>query len=112
MAVEKTMGELIRAAVLPIVPVCDPVTYDGDAKEYCTYNMTEIPVHFGDNAPEAIRYLVQVHWFLPVGTDPTAKKRRLKRALAEIGTYPEVENASDLKGQHFVFEFEAVDGDV
>lgn len=108
-----TINERIREAVLPIVPVCVPDLYDGEAQEYCTFNYTEIPDGHGDNRPHAIRYLVQLHYFLPPGETPLQKKRELCRALLEADmTYPTVENASDELSQHYVIECEAVDGGV
>lgn len=102
----------LRAAVLPIVPICKPNQYDGNALEYCVFSYTEMPACFGDNAPGAIRYLIQLHWFLPTGVRVAAKKQQLRRALASIDcTYPSVENVSDGDGQHYVFECEYVGGD-
>ena len=51
-----------------------------------------------------------VHWFLPAGINPEEKLTQISRALAQLGTYPTVEDASDLTGQHFVFEMQAADG--
>lgn len=108
-----TINERIRAAVEPIVPVCVPDLYDGEAQEYCTFQYSQIPMAHGDNAPHAIRYLVQLHYFLPTGESPMRKRRELCRALlAADMTYPTVENASDETGQHYVIECEAVDGEV
>lgn len=107
-----TLDSKIRAAVEPYVPVCVPDYYTGDAEEYCTYNYNEIPDVFGDNAPSAVRYLVQVHWYLPLKRRPQPKKRQLGRALGRIqrlATWPTVENVSDDAGQHYVYEFQAVD---
>ena len=107
------IDEQIVAAVTPVVAECVPDHYTGDALEYCTYNFDELPVAHGDNQPHAIRYLVQLHWYLPLGRRPLTTKRALRRAILAAGfTYPSVENASDELGQHFVFEFEAVDGEV
>ena len=107
------LGEIIRAAIVPIVSICDPAIYTGDAAEYTTYSFTELPDNYGDDAPGAMRYLVQVHWFLPAGINPEGKKRRIKQALFAAGmTYPEVENASELDVQHFIFECEATDGNI
>lgn len=105
------LDDKIRAAVEPLVPVCVPDLYTGDAEEYCTYNYNEIPAAFGNNRPHAVRYLVQVHWFLPLKKRPHPKKRKLVRALGGIqaATWPTVVNASDELGQHFVYEFEAVE---
>lgn len=104
----------IRAAVKPLVGVCVPDLYTGDAGEYCTFNFNELPAGFGDNVPHVIRYLVQVHWFLPLKKRPQPTKKALRRALMAVRgfTAPEIINASDEMGQHYVFEFEAVDGDV
>ncbi len=109
------LDDKIRAAVEPLVPVCVPNFYTGDETEYCTYNYNEIPDGFGDNVPHAVRYLVQVHWFLPLKNRPQPKKRQLCRALGGASprwTYPTIVNATDELGQHYVYEFEAVDGDV
>lgn len=105
------LEERIRAAVLPIVPVCEPNVDPGEAEEYCTFNFDEQPEMSGDDAPQAIRYLCQLHYFLPKGRRPTATKKDLCRALLAAGfTYPAVVNASDDVSQHYVFEFQDVVG--
>lgn len=108
------LDDKIRAAVEPLVPVCVPDFYTGDAEEYATYNYTEIPEGFGDNLPHLVRYLVQVHWFLPLKRRPHPKKKALRRALmtAEGFSAPKIINANDADGQHYVYEFKAVDGEV
>ena len=108
-----SLNTVIRAAITPIVTECVPDQYGGTATEYCTFNYSEIPDAFGDESPGAIRYLVQLHYFLPTGTNPYAKKKQLKNALLSAGfTYPSVTNASDADGQHYVLEAEYCDGDV
>src|SRR5574344_792910 len=103
----------IRSAVSPIVPECVPDQYGGTATAYCTFNYSELPDSFGDESPGAIRYLVQLHYFLPTGANPYAKKKQLKNALLNAGfTYPSVANASDSDGQHYALECEYSDGDV
>jgi hypothetical protein len=109
----------IRTALTPIVPIVKPIVYAGTELEYIVFNYTELPALHADNRPHAIRYLVQLHWFAPwrtesgVAINPNVKKKQIKQALANADfTYPRVINASDDEGQHFVFEFEAVDGDV
>lgn len=107
------VSERLRAAVLSVVAVCVPDFYDGDEAVYCTYNITENPEGFGDNTPHLIRHMAQLHLFLPLKQDSRATRRGLCRSLAAAGfTYPSVTNASDADGQHYVFEFEDVDGDV
>lgn len=109
------IDDRIRAAVEPLVAVCVPDLYTGDEQEYCTYNYNEIPAAFGDSRPHAVRYLVQVHWFLPLKRRPYPKKKALCRALGTMQgcqTWPTIVNANDELGQHYVYEFEAVSGDV
>ncbi len=107
-----SMEEKLRAAVAPLVAELEPDFYTGESEEYCTWNATEIPAGHGDNAPHATRYLVQLHWFLPLKRRPNPKKKQLKQALAAVRGFaaPTVVNASDKIGQHYVFEFEAVEG--
>lgn len=108
------IDERIRAAVLPVVPICEPGFYDGEATTYCTFNMNEIPTAHGDDAPKLIRYLIQLHFFAPGGRRPPTTRetrRALCRAVLAAGfTYPEVTNASEKEWQHYVLEFEGVDG--
>lgn len=111
-----TLGERIEAAVTPIVPICVPKQYGGDATEYCTYNYTETPDMFGDDEPEATVCLVQVHWLFPwmpnVSESDTVrdKKRRLRLALAEVfETWPTITPAGDGEWEHYVFEGQAIE---
>lgn len=109
------LDDKIRAAVEPLVPMCVPGLYTGEAEEYCTFNYTEIPGAFGDSRPHVIRYLVQVNWFLPLKRRPKPKKEQLRRALGTMQrcvTWPTIEDASDELGQHYVYEFQAVDTEV
>lgn len=108
------LDDRIKAAVEPLVPVCVPDLYTGDEEEYCTYNYNETLSMFGDNRPRMVRYLIQVHWFLPLKRRPQPKKRALRHALGSISlaTFPIIEDASDEIGQHYVYEFEAVDQEV
>ncbi len=108
-----TINQAIIAAVTPIVPVCVPDFYTGTETTYCTFGYMESPQEFGEEMPSAMVYLAQLHFHCPLGCNPTATKKALKRALATGDfTYPTVTDASDLDGFHFVFEFEYVDGDV
>lgn len=108
-----SMETRIREAVTPHVPECVAIAYTGDAPVYCTYNMTEMPDGFGNNKARAIRYLVQLHLFLPFRQDPSRLKIDIRRAIVGARfTTPAITNASDGEGQHYVFEFEGVDGEV
>ena len=61
------------------------------------------------NRPRARRWLLQLHYFCPLGYDSVATRVKLCRALHSAGfTYPSEENASDRDGQHYVLEFEGL----
>lgn len=88
-----------------------PNAYTGGLLEYAVWNYSEIPTVFADRAPHAARYLIQVHHYLPHKINPNTIKRQLQRALFAAGcTWPNVVNASDADGQHYVFECEWCDG--
>ena len=113
-----SINEAIKASIEPLVSICVPDVYapepqEPSATEYATFNYTEIGADFGDDTANAVRYLLQLHWFLPSGVNPIDKKKQIKKALLQMGgTYPEVFNASDQDGQHWIFECEYADGDV
>lgn len=106
------IDDIIKKVVTPIVPICVPHRYTGDEATYAVYRYTEIPINYGDDLPHAVRYLVQLHLYLPLNVAPHAIKRRLRRAIAAVEdfTAPQIVDASDDQGQHYSFEFEAVDG--
>lgn len=108
-----TIDEALKSTLSQFVPELAPNQYTGKALEYIVWNYNILPVVFADSEPEASHYLVQVHWFLPHGVNPTIKRTQIRRALkAADFTYPSVVNASDNDGQHYVFECEYADGDV
>lgn len=109
-----SMDSLVRAALLPIVPIVQPQQYDGEALEYITYVCTTLPELPAEGRPAALRYLLQISWYLPHGVNPNEKKRQIAEELWAAGlTYPSVTDASDEEGQHYVFECEgAEDGHV
>ena len=107
------MDDIIKNAVTPVEPICVPNVYAGESEEYCVYNYTEIPENFGDDAPQAKRYLVQLHWFYPfvqgISATPEkkTKRRALQQALFDAGTtWPSVTPAGDSSLEHYVFECE------
>ena len=100
-----SIDKAIRAAVTPVVPICVPHLYAGSATEYCTFNYTRYPAEFSDNAPSALGYSIQVHYFLPLNDNPNAKLNRLANALFAVGfDYPQIVDATDEVGQHYVLE--------
>lgn len=98
--------------MLPIVPVCEPDFYEGEAPIYTTFNMTELPTAHGDDRPRLMRYLIQLHLFGPGYPKPVSLRQLrwdLCRAVLAAGfTAPEITNASERKVQHYVLEFEGV----
>ncbi len=101
------LDEEIRGAVLPIVPICEPVRYDGSEEEYCFFSYDERGGAFGDDTADVLLYDLTLHWHLPRGVNPNSKKRRLRHALEDIGfTSPVIINASEGDDQHFIFECE------
>lgn len=84
----------------------------GEAVEYCTFNYNELAAAFGDNRAHAMRALVQVHYLAPLKANTVATRRALWQALATVDAFtaPDIENASDQTGQHYVYEFEAIGG--
>lgn len=112
-----TLNEKIIAAVTPIVAECVPdllVTEPGETppEEYCTFNFSRYADALGDNSAHAMRALVQVHYLAPLRANTAATRRRLWAALADVDAFtaPDITNASDQTGQHYVFEFEALGG--
>lgn len=110
-----TLNERIIAVVTPIVPVCVPdllVTEAGETppEEYCTFNFPLEPEALADDTAQLLRALVQVHYFAPLKANTVATRRKLWQALAAVDAFtaPDITNATDQTGQHYVFEFEAV----
>lgn len=108
----KQLDKRIAEAVTPFVPELAPGRYTGNADEYCTWNAEELPEAFGDGRAKRVRYLVQVHWFLPLKRRPYDKKTALRRALMNTPgfTAPTIVPDVDGDGQHYIFEFEALGG--
>ena len=106
-----TVNEVLRNAVLPLVSVCEPEDYGGDATEYCTFQYNDQPDVFADGLPGVIVHQVLLNWYLPKGVNPLEKKRQLCRALSDAGfTYPYVTNLSDSVSQRYLFECEYAGG--
>lgn len=88
-----------------------PNVYTGPLLHYVVWNYDEIPAVFAERAPNASRYLVQVHFYLPHKESPTEAIQALRRALFNRQfTWPSLTDASDGDGQHYVLECQYVDG--
>ena len=84
-----SINETIIKAVAPIVPVCVPDVYRPDAGEtpaevYCVFNYTESPDVFGDDEPQAIRYLIHLYLYFLLGHTSILLKRQLRRAMLAL----------------------------
>lgn len=107
-----TLNQKIIAVVRPIVGVCVPDSYEaGEQDIYSTFNYTELPDGMADNAPHALLCSVQVHLYLPRDYNSISMRADLRRAICftEGFSAPSVTNASDSDGQHFVYEFQALE---
>ena len=88
------------------VPI-QPNGYTGTDLEYISYVYSEIGALFADSKPHAIRYVLDVHWYLPHGKDPERGKDSIRNLLLAAGsTWPSIINATDEEGQHYVFTCE------
>lgn len=111
-----TINERIKAAVEPIVPVCEPDMYGGDEEQYCTFNYNVRGDLFSDDAPSYDIFMVQVHLFAPYKKNTVGTRKAIKQALFSGGfTWPTEmdagsEYSSEKVGQHIVFECETVEG--
>lgn len=106
-----TVNQALRAAILPLVPVCEPDDYNGSEPEYCTFVYDDQPDVFAEGFPDVIVHPVILNWYLPRGMDPITKKQQICRALCDAGfTYPYVTNVSDSVSQRYTFECDFAGG--
>lgn len=112
-----TLNEQIIAAVTPVVPVCVPDLLITEASEtppdeYCTFRYDDLADALGDDSAHVMRALVQVHYLAPLRANTVETRRKLWAALAAVDAFtaPDITNASDQTGQHYVLEFEALEG--
>lgn len=100
----------IRAALAPLKIPVEPNEYEGTALEYISYVYQELGAIHAESKPNAIRYILDVHWYLPRGKNPEDGKNRIRHLLKAAGaTWSNIVNASDKEGQHYVFECEMAD---
>lgn len=100
-----TLNERLRRALeplgLPVVPGVDARRRE----RVITFQYNLVPCQFTDNRPGFYLALVQVHLLLPLPENALALRREIVSALAVEGfTWPEVTDAGDGSGQHWVFE--------
>ena len=106
-----TIDERIQTMLTGIEDVIAPNVYTGPETEYLVYSYFTGGAVYAERRPRALVYSVMVHLFLPQGKSPTEKKNDVCEAIfAAGGTWPNITNASDGEGQHYVFEFELAAG--
>jgi hypothetical protein len=100
-----TINKMLLSALSGIAPTY-PDLYEGGNTTYITFNYDTIPSGFGDNEPELELYLIQVHFFCPLGVDSISSCNEIKRKISyTFSEWPEMQNATDNESQHIVFEF-------
>lgn len=105
-----TLNEKLRSALeplgLPVVPGVD----SRSRERVITFQYDLLPWQFADNAPMYYKALVQVHLFLPLPENGLRLRREILSALTAGGfTWPEVIDAGNDNGQHWVFECQALE---
>lgn len=80
-------------------------------RRYYTFACQSFGADFGDDGPGCERWLAQVHLFAPLAENCIRRARETKRALFAAGfTWPDMTDATDQDGQHYVFECETAAG--
>lgn len=106
MTVNQKIIEALKPFEIPVIPD----VYEGNEKEYCTFNYADDRGgDFGDNKPLTDIAYMQIHYFAPLKKDYLKKKREIRKALFEAGfTYPEVTENNEYENgiRHLVFECE------
>ncbi len=88
-----------------------PNIYTGSEPNYFTFNHNTFGADYGENKPQHEIALIQVHLICPNDFDSVATRKTIKKKLFEAGFgYPEMTDASDDTGQHWVFECQAAEG--
>lgn len=106
----KNLDQILTEALGPLLPA-GPVEYTGEELEYIVWNYSQIGAVYAEGRPAAARYMLHVHYFLPNGKNPNLMKVLIAQALAAAGcTWPDVTNANEKSGQHYVLECEYTDG--
>lgn len=106
------MAEVLQGALETVLPgAVFPIVYTGGLTEYIVWNYNVLPAVWAEHAPQAARYLVQVHYYLPHKQEPREKLLSLQSALFNADfTWPNLTDAADAEGQHWVLECEYADG--
>ena len=99
-AVLDVFGDPVEKSVLDAAAQNHP-------SQYYTFSCDSFGAAFGDDEPGCEHCLVQIHLFAPLDQNCLRQVRETKKALFAAGfTWPQVTDATDQDGQHFVFECE------
>lgn len=105
----KSLNERLMDALSPVLPTM-PQVYTGNHDTYLAFNYDTVGADYGDNRPAMEKALIQVHLIAPIGVNTVRTRQTVKQALAAGGFgWPDMTDASDKSGQHYVFECEAVE---
>ena len=106
------LAEILTGALSPLFPdAVFPQSYTGPLTRYVVWQYNVLATVWAEGTAHAARYLVMVHFYLPHKENPQAAILALSRALFDAGTtWPNITDASDAEGQHWVFECEYTDG--
>lgn len=107
------VGERVKAALDVFGDPVEKSVLDAAAKKrparYYAFSCDSFGADFGDDEPGCERCLVHVHLFAPLNQNCLQQVRKTKWVLLKAGfTWPEVTDATDQDGQHYVFECETV----
>jgi len=101
-----SFNELLRSAVLPVVPICDPHSYTGEESVYCVFDYVVIPWTYADGKPLSANYSTQLHLYVPLNKNPLDLISQLAISLQNNGfPCPSIQDASNEVSQHYVFSF-------
>lgn len=104
-----TLNRRIIAALSPAGLPVYPDIYPGKESSYYTFHYDLLPRQPADNRPLFYLALIQVHLHAPLKQDTVSLRGQTVRLLTGNGfLWPEIVNATDENGQHFVFETEII----
>lgn len=99
-----SVDSMIVAALSGIAPTA-PGVYIGEEARYITFNYSVAGALYADNVPQCLQYLIQAHYFCPIGENSLADRERIVWALFDAGFgCPAEDDATDGNGQHYVYE--------
>lgn len=107
MTVEKRIVQTLSPLGLPVAQGC----YQEDDKRYIGYYVSRFGTQYADDGPGAELCLIQIHIFAPLAENINALVRLAQKELYLAGfLWPEVTDATDKDGRHFVLETQWLEG--